>query len=403
MGSTLRWFGAASLAFGRLAIRATVRTGGVVLRVVAIPLALGISAIAAFAVVAFLPVGPGLSVINEAVECLRGISPGLVPEALGDPARLARHIHLGVAAFGGAVVLVTIRDLAKSIPNYWAFIKRPSFSELLQPSALAFIAFLGLAMSLFAVADVARERPHLELRFVANGLPYDARVDDALLRFYVVFPGEAGSATVTNDQDPSISIDRFFEPLLDRLVLDLASCIESDADIVELKVRGFASSSEWTQVEEKIPRVWIDANLGPLLGTRGVQTLPQAFNLWVADRRAANVVAALRGAAEKVDSWKRSHVTVEADPQTLRQMSERVGFADVSPRDGYSLARGLLTRRADIRLLQAGDCGRIPAARAWQPNTPLHATTAAGGSRRAATTPVGLDRPSTRSQVNAVC
>jgi hypothetical protein len=77
----------------------------------------------------------------------------LVPEALREPARLAKNVYLGVAAFGGVVVLATFRDLANSIPNFWAFVKRPSFAELLQPCALMFIAFLGLSMSLFAVAE----------------------------------------------------------------------------------------------------------------------------------------------------------------------------------------------------------------------------------------------------------
>jgi hypothetical protein len=357
VGPVGRQLGAASVAFGRVALHIAVRTGGVVLRVVAIPLALGISAIAAFAVVGFLPTVLGLPSIREAAQFLEIHRWVPVPEGFHDPAKLVRHLHLGVAGFGGAVVLATVRDLAKSIPNYWAFIKRPSFSELLQPCALAFIAFLGLAMSLFAVADVAREKPTVNLRFVAGGLPYDAHADDALLRFYVVFTGEAGLGAVKNDQDPAIAIDPFFEPLLKRLVRDLASCIESEQDTVELKVRGFASSSEWADVENADP-AWIDTHLRPLLDTRGVKNLPEAFNLWVADRRAENVATKLQS---DIDAGKQGGFTVEVERQTLRQMNERVGFADVSRGDGYSPARGLLTRRADILLLQAGDCSRLPA------------------------------------------
>lgn len=343
--------------FLSVAARAIAKFLGLVVRIIAIPCAMGTSGVAAYTLVAFLPSLFQYSWL-DGISLLERISPVLVPASIQDPASLATNVYLGVAAFGGTVMLATLKDLANSIPNYWDFVNKPSLRALLQPCALTFVAFLGLSMSLFAVAKASGEKPNLHLRFVGSGIPYDSPIDDALLRFYVVFVKEAGLQTTNTEDDPSIAVDQFFGPLLDRLVLDLASCIESPDDRVELKVRGFASSSEWTRIEKETSPEWVDRNLRPLLGTRGVQTLPEAFNLWAADRRASNVVKALNSIKNKVDDWKRSRLIVEPDPQTVGQMAERVRFTDVSPRSGFSRERALLTRRADVRLIQAGDCAR---------------------------------------------
>lgn len=213
VGRAFQRLGASSVALGWPAVRAAVRAAWLALRVAALPFALVVSAVAAFVLVAFLPTLLGQSWVGKAADYLARIDPALVPQALREPAKLAKNVYLGVAAFGGVVVLATFKDLANSIPNYWAFVKRPSFSELLQPCALTFIAFLGLSMSLFAVAEVSREKPIVHLRFVASGLPYDTPPDDALLRFYVVFTDEAGPRATEDEKDPSISVDPFLGSL----------------------------------------------------------------------------------------------------------------------------------------------------------------------------------------------
>jgi len=373
----LQRFLASCVAFLRVAIRAIVQLLGFVARVIAIPFAMGASAVAAYALVAFLPSLLQHSWVNDIRNLLGKMNPVLVPAFLQDATGLATSVYIGVAAFGGTVVLATLRDLANSIPNYWEFVKKPSLRVLLQPCALTFVAFLGLSMSLFAVAKASGEKPNLHLRFVASGIPYDSPIDDALLRFYVVFADDAGPGATRSEEDPSIAVDPFFAPLLDRLVLDLASCIVSPEDRVKLEVRGFASSSKWTRIETEASVQWIDKNIRPLLMTRDVQTRPEAFNLWVADRRASNVVKALKGAINKVNASKRSQLVAEVDPQTVGEMGERVRFNDVSSRSGFSRQRALITRRADVRLIQAGDCARASVSDTSRPNKPLQPTSGA--------------------------
>ena len=139
-----------SLAYGQIATRSFVRAIWLILRVIAVPLTLGVSAVAAFILVKYLY------------------------STLGQPwvENSANYLGLGVAAFGGTMVLATFRDLAKSIPDYWAFVKQPSFMALAKPSVLTFIAFAGLSMSMFAVtaevsqdnlavAEVSQDNPRL--------------------------------------------------------------------------------------------------------------------------------------------------------------------------------------------------------------------------------------------------
>lgn len=337
------------------AIKGAARKAGLLAVVAASVL---LAAVGAWVLTALLPFFFKSEWVKDGVTWLAEHYDWLVPPSLRSPESLATGIYLGVAAFGGVVLVGTLKEITGALPSLTEFVRQPSSDKLLKPVAVVFAACVGLTISLFALGRVSDPKPTLRLTFRSPALTTLQDPGDGLPVFYVVFAEEAGHEALVDASDPAVRVDPLFRPALQNLVSDLSACIESDTDEVELRVRGFASSSQWEEIEKTADRELISAKLQPLIDERRAGNLAEALNLWVAEQRANNVISLLNEARDGLPERARRQVTVSFEPQTLEAMRSRLVFKDVSDLKGYSSERALLTRRVEIRLTSVGDCLR---------------------------------------------
>ena len=236
---------------------------------------------------------------------------------------------IGVAAFGGGVILAIVKDLVKSLPSIFDFIERPSLKTITVPAMAVFIASFSLcASSKVVMRDLPTDTPPIFLNFTQPTLPIFTD-DESLITFYITFDGDATRESLKTKKGSGVSIDPSDEKLLENILRDLSACSPDEQHRVNIEIRGFASSSDWSKEE---------------------QGISNEKNLQLAITR-ANIVKEVLDKHNE-GNWFDIHIREWKDFEDMRK---KLMFNDRF-KERYSKQMGRLNRRVEIRLLNVANC-----------------------------------------------
>ena len=305
---------------------------GVVARLLAVPVVLGMAALLGVSSVAALVHEDGLATLQGSLVEL-----GLIGETYS-VSQLRSRIGYGVAAFGGGVVLATLRDLVKTAPSLAAFIVSPSLDGIFRPALAMFVATAGLSLSAFALnlGGKTGGDPGASMAFHIGPSCHVGVGNEILATFFLTFSEEATTESLRAGHGEGLDLPEWDDKMIEGLVADLAECVGAEASEIELQVVGMASSSPFKGESEAASR--------PL-------------NRELANRRALVVQERLQREIQKLDPVTAQRIRVQALAwETYEDMANARRFRDRHPDGRPSSAMARLTRRAEIHILSAGMC-----------------------------------------------
>lgn len=305
-------------------------------RIAAVPVCLGIAALLGLIFVGLVSAALGNQRVVGSLESL-----GQFLGADIQASALKRALSLGIATFGGGVILATLKDLVETLPRLWTFIKHETadFRDLLEPGATVFVSFTGLFMSLQAIQGVPDKSQASVLALTVDQHVHLGTVHETgpLATFYILFGKEGGKDSL-HPSHPSVAVDPIYSSFLKQLATSLQSCAKDGP--TEVRIAGFSSSSAWDEAENSCVAATIAEGRANKPG--------DAFNICLAEARAHRVLTALG-----LPEWA-SNVKWKDHSEMEREMR----FHDRSAEGGFDPPRGFLTRHAQIRILKAGKCVR---------------------------------------------
>lgn len=287
---------------------------------------------------------------------------------------LRSTFYTGSMAFGAAIILSIIKDLTQNMPNFYSYVfakdNQQSREAFLKAFGAIFLASFALMLSFRSGTEIVPSKKPvalaLNLEFYRSIIPSPMDTKKSLLTVYILYSESAGLKSMGNDykhpslchrdnNDLSVCPDKLYDDLLERLMGALISCSES-ANPTEVEVRGFASAGLATdfdpgklkdkykiELEENYKRVGNEDDDKIKYG--------KAFNLYIAERRAENLVTKLEEIVEN-----NPNIRISLPKWKNYQEMECELNIDDTDECVYDPSRGFLTRRAEIRVLEAPGC-----------------------------------------------
>lgn len=329
-------------------------------RAAMIPMLLLIAALLGMAAVAYIVDGRYRHGIQQFADW------GLLPGATGEltPDEIAKYVGGGI---GIALVFGTLKSVIESIEPALGFVTSWSkWAALTKPTLLTFLTVAGLTLILVAKPwNNDAEARTIQLTFDTKFAP--VATDDGLLRFVVPIADEAGLDAVMRPYDPrnrQVAPDELYAYVLRKLADTLRRCVPSPSDLVDVRVVGFSSSSLWEDVRAQIPST-LQHELTRIVADGRAENDAAAFNLWVAERRAENVLQVLtrelESDSERNIETSRTQFSLTAPPWDSHdammrgvRIDDEVLYSLPDLEDG-----GFLTRRVDVVVHRAGACERV--------------------------------------------
>ncbi len=318
-----------------------------------------------------------------------GVIAGLIP-----PGR-ASAFYASVGVFSGGVLLATAKEALSAIGT---FLKSKGYIwvEFFIYVFTVAIAILALLMATRALEQyrTTRSIPNVSFLFTSATSPVSS-ADQSLFRFHTLFldpylesaPG--GSNSILNPDDSSRAVNAGINrDFLRRMRRVLASCAEPGGDKVELEIYGFASSDLFVQsISESgeqtyldrshFERMLLDESDDPVAAKRireardEIQTIvdsgrasnhAQAFNLWIAQKRADAVCRQLsENPEESIDCASYNSPSIHIIDKTsaldwneMQLALNRLENNGVSPQDPIQPDgpdRRLFSRSVEVRVL----------------------------------------------------
>lgn len=328
-----------------------------------IPMSLLAASVLGMVAVAYIADGRYTTLIRKLAAW--GLMPGATGELTAEDVRqIGKFVGGGI---GIALIFSTLKSVIDSIEPAFEFGKSWSkWTALVKPSLLSFLTVSGLMLVLVARPwETSVAARTIELSFETNVSP--VATDDGLLRFVVPIAAEAGKDAARNPQDPKnlqVAPDDLYTYVLRNLATTLRHCVQGSTDRVVLSVVGFSSSSRWDEVAADAPDAFVD-ELAKIVDDGRAADTKLAFNLWVAERRAENVLqvlerqlqtelgtdlAALRGRFSfEAPRWASHEAMVDGVRIDDTELFNAAGLDD----------GGFLTRRVDVVVREAGACERV--------------------------------------------
>jgi hypothetical protein len=264
-----------------------------------------------------------------------------------------RTFYGGVAVFGATVVLSTLQDLFKNIPDFFTYVFTQEGDSGITPFMKSFssilLASFGLMISFHGLKEI---KSLLQLNVLNVKLEFSETYhypalgpEKPLLVSYILYARNADSNSLNNNKDDtSVWPDPYIhEKQIANIVEALISCGKGAENPVEIQIRGFASSNQWESAEgEQIEKIIAKyPKLSP----------GEAFNLHIANQRAKNVESLIK----KVPGSRNNILIKDVAWENYTKMKNEMFFEDVDP-NTYLDTRGFLTRRVEIRVLKAPGC-----------------------------------------------
>lgn len=252
---------------------------------------------------------------------------------------VARHLTLGVAVFGGGVIVALIQEVTKTVPTLTQFVlhEKLQLDKLTGPCATFFAVSASLVLSVWAWAHHQEEPPPVQdstsIRFIVDGDNGSDEHETALATFLVTFAEDATPQSLKARSGPGLDISRSDRDLLKSLALTLANCTKPSGRSPEVHLIGSASS-------------------GPFESLSMAES--NQLNTELANVRAELVAEVLRSNALEV-AWVEPRIVVHRW-KSFEDMVQARRFRDRHPDGTYSPERARLTRRVEVRLIGAGAC-----------------------------------------------
>ena len=308
---------------------------------------------------------------------------------------------LGLGTFGVAVLFTTLDKALVPIASRFKHWRGRDPKKFWEGSGLIFVAFLGLWFSVYGLKVLsAAKEPSYVLGFDTRAWPIQrADPEHGTISFYVSFAAEAGRRSFDLASEANIhtvTLSEGDKSFLGRLADALNACGTTEKK-AKVSLHGFASSSYWSQakgeLEDMVRRAPVPiespcridvARLDTKLPKSGTQSPPipdqagmiealacvgqykatsvrqsgwtnepisdaQAFNLYLANRRQAEVAHALNASAYP-------NLMVESvDWQDYGAMEAALVIDDATRGQDVSIT-GLLTRSVQITVADASAC-----------------------------------------------
>jgi hypothetical protein len=273
------------------------------------------------------------------------------------PDNLKKTFYTASMAFGAAIILSIIKDVTENMPNFYFYVfakdKEKSTEAFLKAFGAIFLASFALMISILSGTEYSASKKagalQMDLAFYqSNTLPSPIDSQKSLLTMYILYLCEAGQKSLKNDRgDCATWPDELYEEQLTSLMNALISCGGSEKNPVKIQVRGFASAG----LSEHFKDVKLNDVYKRVDGSDDIERHGKAFNLYVAEQRAENLVTKIQEIAEvdrnidiSVYKW-----------ENYREMETELNLND-RRKGKYVKSRGFLTRRAEIRVLAAPAC-----------------------------------------------
>jgi hypothetical protein len=166
-----------------------------------------------------------------------------------------------------------------------------------------------------------------------------------LLLTYILFDRNADQDSYNNhDTDYSVWPDPLYQQQIKNLVNALASCAEGEKNPVVVQIRGFASSNQWESASGEA--------LDDIMETvDDVENYGEAFNFYIANKRAENVTTLVK----KEIGNRKSFQIQNFRWKKYKEMTDEMSFEDIDSAS-YLETRGFIARRVEIRILEAPGC-----------------------------------------------
>ncbi len=245
------------------------------------------------------------------------------------------------AVFGGALVLATFKEGFAELGKLSEYIAAGGVKSLYGFTTFILITAATLVAASIPRVDPPQSQSQLNPVFFVSGVYKTPAQPDGGFVISVPFFQEAQSCTVSDAYGGGSKLDGASKGLLGNLAKGLVHCA-ANGKSVKVLVRGFASSS-------------------PVSG-EGCQNDSEQQNLLIADARADAVVATLQAAVKGETATNAGAQVVIShelwsSPSAMRASMQ---FNDTSSQTKkIDVDRGDLTRRADVIILDAGDCRRV--------------------------------------------
>jgi hypothetical protein len=257
---------------------------------------------------------------------------------------------LVVAAFGVSFLLASLEKFVAQAPLLWRWIRTGAGDGLSTFSSFAFLLVVTLATALLAPPPLAAEKePPPQPVATSNAVLFvNVGADEAPKRsarekesvFLVPFLFEAGGCDVNSEEfRKGRDLDPSTRQFIDNLTRGLLRCARRDRP-VKLQVRGFASSQAFRCPGDGTER---SRELNREIANARAQAVVDAI---------ADVEAAVRNGGPGMSG------TVLVEPimwATFAAMKAGQRWSDEEA-GTYSHDRAILTRRAEITLIDSSDC-----------------------------------------------
>ena len=229
----------------------------------------------------------------------------------------------GSLSLGGGALLLVLKDLVKEVPSLIDYVTQKSKSALLRPALLIAVTSLGVSAAVLGALNAPAPATGSRVTLAPS-------FDPGRAHFFVTFSEDATQETVWAGQGSGLDIEPAYRNLLLSLGRSLTACSQDGAR-PSVEIIGMASSGPLQPLS--------DSTSGRL-------------NLELANLRARRVAEELRssvGDTTGVTVWVKEWMSYE-------QMVQFQGFADRDKTGRYDPARGLLNRRVDVVVTNAGLC-----------------------------------------------
>ena len=264
----------------------------------------------------------------------------------------------GITVFGATVVLSTLQDIIKNLPDFYTYVFAKDGDSGILPFIKSFgsvfLASFGLMISFYGYnqVEIAKEinQPrvlNMKLEFQQNNVLPLLDHKKPLLVAYVLFDKNANKNSLNNsEKDYSVHPDpNIYDEQIKNLVEALISCGDEKDNPVVIQIRGFASSNKWKSSEDEQPE------LSKIMEKTSIDNPGDAFNFWIANKRAENV----KSLVEKQIGDRKNIKIIDFKWETFKNMNDEMLFEDLDS-GNYLETRGFITRRVEIRILKAPAC-----------------------------------------------
>ena len=307
------------------------------------------------------------------------------PELPGNANEDIPGLDLSFGVLGGSILVTTIRESISQLAKVVAVWATASHETLVSASAAILLSFFGLGISVFGINKLNLHGEDLTLSYDSAVIPPVAvDPEHGAMTFFVSFGKEGGLDTIRDPTSTSVVLGDRDAIFLRDLGNALRACHNlKSASLPKVLLRGFASSTPWRDAKmeletlerdpdpvtagkaaavlnelRRIVQATKEAGIQPDASLDEQRQYWKAFNVYLANTRAAAVKVALDGSAGTSGATTQRDMDVEVQTRSYdRDIEQDLAIAD---RGMVTVGkdRGILTRTAAVTIANAGDCSK---------------------------------------------